>query len=135
MSSASTHSAHPEASRAALWTGWILSGILALLLVSGAVNALIGSAQVVQSMAKFGFPPSFLRISTTIEIVCTLLFLLPRTAALGAILLTAYMGGAVITHARIGDPTWIVPVVIGLLIWVALLLRMPRYHVIRPSRY
>ena len=112
-------------SKAALWTGWILSGLLATFLLSGSVTAFLGSPQVAEGMAKFGFSLSILRPIAALELVCPILYLIPRTAVLGAILLTAYMGGAVVAHARIGDPMWMVPVVFGILVWVALLLRNP----------
>ena len=124
-----------QPSKAALVTGWVLSALPALFLITGGVNAWIGSPQVVAGTAKLGYSTNILHTLGTVEIVCAVLFLIPRTAALGAILLTAYFGGAVASHARIGDPTWPVPVVFGVLIWVALLLRMPRFHIIRPSRY
>ncbi len=122
-------------SKAASITGWVLSALPAVFLISGGVNAWIASPQVVAGTAKLGYSPSILHVLGIIEIVCALLFLVPQTAALGAILLTAYFGGAVASHARVGDPMWPVAVVFGVLIWVALLLRMPRFHVIRPSRY
>ena len=124
-----------QTNKAALWIGWILSILIALFIGSGGVNAWIGSQQVIDGTAKLGYSPSILHVLGTIEIVCALVFLVPQTAALGAILLTGFFGGAVASHARIGDPMWVVPVVFGLLVWVALLLRMPRFHLVRPSRY
>ncbi len=129
------HTTEQRPSKAALYTGWGLSGLLALFLGSGGINAWIASPQVVAGTAKLGYSPSILHALGTVELLCTVLFLIPRIAALGAILLTAYFGGAVASHARLGDPMWVVGVVFGLLVWVALLLRMPRFHIIRPSRY
>lgn len=125
----------PPASKAARTTGWVLSGLVALFIGSGAVNALRGAAFVQEGITRFGFPGSFLTVLGLAELLCVVLFLIPRTAALGAILFTGFFGGAVATHARVGDPAWLVPVFAAVLVWVALLLRDPRFHIIRPSRY
>jgi hypothetical protein len=116
-------------------TGWVLSALIALFIGSGGINALRGAAFVVAGVARFGFPASSLTGLGIAELLCALLFLIPRTAALGAILFTGFFGGAVATHARVGDPTWPIPVVFAILVWVALLLRDSRFHIIRPSRY
>ena len=112
-------------SRAQLWTGWIISAIPGLMLLSGAFTALSGAAMVKEGMAPFGIPQNMILWVGISELLCSVLYLIPRTAAIGAILMTAYMGGAVMTHARVGDPKWIVPVVFGILVWVGLLLRRP----------
>ena len=120
--------------KAARVTGWVLSGLIALFIGSGGINALRGAAFVAAGVARFGYPTSSLTGIGVTELLCVVLFLIPRTAALGAILFTAFFGGAVATHARVGDPTWPIPVVFALLVWVALLLRDPRFHIVRPSR-
>ena len=122
-------------SRAALWAGWILSALISIFIGTGGVNALLNVPMVVQGVGRFGFQPSTLPALGVAELLCAVLFLIPRTAALGCILFTAFFGGAVATHARVGDPAWPLPVVAAVLVWVALLLRDPRFHIIRPSRY
>jgi hypothetical protein len=112
-------------SRAQLWAGWIISAIPGLMLLSGSFTALSGAAMVKEGMAPFGIPLSMIPVVGICELLCSVLYLIPRTAPIGAILMTAYMGGAVMTHARIGDPKWIVPVIFGILVWVGLLLRRP----------
>ena len=112
--------------KAAFYTGWVLTAVPALFLLSGSVTAWLGSAQVVEGTAKFGFAPGFLHILAPIEFVCAVLYLVPRTAVFGALLLTAYLGGAVVSHLRIGDPTWVVPIVFGVIVWAGLLLRRPQ---------
>lgn len=104
-------------------TGWILSAIPALMLLSGAYFALSGAKMVADGMIHNGYPVSLVKQMGVIELVCMALFLIPRTAFYGAILLTAYMGGAVATHLRIGEPQWIVPVIFGVVVWIALTLR------------
>ena len=76
-------------------------------------------------MAPFGFNSSILPILGAVEFLCSVLYLIPRTATVGAILMTAYFGGAVVTHARIGDPKWVFPVLFGMIVWAGLLLRRP----------
>ena len=69
-----------------------------------------------------------------IEAACLILYIIPQTAVLGAILLTAYLGGAVITHARVGEPNWIVPVIVGVVFWLGLWFRDPRVRALAPIR-
>ena len=112
-------------SRASFWTGWVLTAVPGLFLLSGAFTALSGSEMVKQGMAPFGFSPVILPWLGLTELLVSVLLLIPRTAAIGAILFTAYMGGAVATHARVGDPKWVVPVIVGVIVWIGLLLRRP----------
>jgi hypothetical protein len=116
----------PTASKAALWTGWILSALPAAFFISGSVTAWINSPQAVEGMMKLGYSSSIMRPLGLVELICGVLYLIPRTAVLGALLFTAYLGGAVASHARIGDPMWVVPVIVGVIVWVGLLLREPR---------
>ena len=105
-------------SKGQLWTGWIVSLIPGLFLLSGSFTALSRSPVVVQGMAPFGFSPEILPWLGITELLCSVLYLLPWTAPVGAILMSAYMGGAVVAHARVGDPKWVVPVAFGVLVWV-----------------
>jgi hypothetical protein len=107
------------------WTGWVLSALPGLFLLFGAFTALSGSPMVKEGMAPFGFNPVILPYLGITELLCSVLYLIPRTAPIGAILMTAYMGGAVVTHARVGDPMWVVPVIFAVIVWVGLLLRRP----------
>jgi hypothetical protein len=82
---------------------------------------------------KFGYSASALRPLGIIEIACALLFAIPRTSVLGAILVTGYFGGAIATHVRIGDP-FATPLVLGVLVWLGLYLREPRLRPLAPLR-
>jgi uncharacterized membrane protein YphA (DoxX/SURF4 family) len=105
--------------------GWVLSGLLALFLIGvSAVGKFTDFPQKEEMFAKLGFTADTVKAIGIVEIVVTLLFLIPRTAFLGAILLTGYLGGAICTHVRIGDPFYF-PIVLGVLVWVALALRQP----------
>jgi hypothetical protein len=68
------------------------------------------------------------------EVACTIIYLIPRTAVLGAILLTGYFGGATATHVRVGDPSFVGPVVLGVLVWLGLFLRDDRLRALIPLR-
>jgi len=119
----------------ALWIGRVLSGLVVLfLLLDGAIK-LVPLPVVTETMQQLGYPPDLSRLLGVLTIACTLLYLFPRTAVLGAILLTAYMGGAVATHLRIGSPLFthtLFGVDLGLLIWVGLWLRDPRLRALIP---
>ena len=75
-------------------------------------------------MAKLGLPLSLLPAIGTVEILVTILYLIPRTSFLGAILVTGYLGGAILTHLRVSDP-WYFPIIIGVIAWLGLALRQP----------
>ena len=112
-------------SRTMFWAGWVLTLIPGAFLLLGSFTALSRSDMVMKGMAPFGFQPGMLPVLGAVELLCSVLYLVPRTAVVGAILMTAYFGGAVITHARIGDPKWVVPVLFGMVAWAGLLLRRP----------
>lgn len=123
----------PEARRAA--SGWMaragqaVTGLVALFLIADAVMKLLRLPVVLDTMREMGWPASSVVPLGVILLVSTILYLLPRTAVLGAILLTAYLGGAVAAHARLGSPIFthtLFGVYVGALLWSALLLRRPR---------
>jgi uncharacterized membrane protein YphA (DoxX/SURF4 family) len=103
--------------------GWVLSGLLATVLIGLSARSKFteweGKAE---EFAKGGFTPELMFKIGIVEVLCTILFLIPRTAFLGAILLTGYLGGAVCTHVRIGEG-FIPQVIFGIVVWVALGLR------------
>jgi DoxX-like family len=122
-------------SKTKLWTGRALSFLPGLfLLVSGVNLTLIQTQEVRESFAKFGYPASLIAPIGIIEALCAVLYLIPRTSVLGAILLTGYLGGAVATHVRVNDPTFIAPLALGVLLWAGLFLREERLHSLIPIR-
>ena len=129
-----TVSTNSSPSKAAFWTGWVLTAIPSMMLLSGAVFAWMRSPQVVEGTSAVGWNPSLLPVLGTLEFVCVLLFVIPRTAVFGALLLTAYFGGAVATHVRIGQSTWYGAVIMGIVVWAAMLLREPRLRSVLPLR-
>ncbi len=117
-----------------LWAGRILSALPVLLLLFSGVLKLMKPAAVVQGFAHFGYPESLAFSIGILEVACTVVYVIPRTSILGAILLTGYLGGATATHVRIGDPNFVIPVGLGVLVWGGLYLRDDRLHAIIPLR-
>ena len=113
-------------SRSRLWAGRALSAIAVLFLLFDGTIKLLVIPPVVEAFTRLGFPTHLAQGIGTLELACLALYVLPRTAIPGAILLTGFLGGAVVTHVRVGDP-WLshalFPVYVGALLWVGLLLR------------
>lgn len=106
--------------------GWVLSGLLAVMLIGpSAMGKFLHWEGKDQMLEKMGIEAHLLCKIGVVEVVIALLFVIPRTSFIAAILLSAYLGGAVMTHLRIGEPIYM-PIVIGVLVWVALGLREPR---------
>jgi hypothetical protein len=126
----------PLGSQTGLWPGQIISALPALfLLVDGAMK-LVKPAPVVEATVRLGYPESVIVPLGVVLLTCTVVYLIPRTAVLGAILLTGYLGGAVATHVRASD-SWfpiLFPVVIGVLVWGGLYLRDERLRTLLPLR-
>lgn len=107
-------------------TGWVLTALLALMLIGVSAKAKLTAGEgEAKEFARIGFTTDQMFKIGIVEIVITVLFLIPRTSFLGAILLTGYLGGATVTHLRIGEP-FIPPVVFGVIVWVALGLRQSK---------
>ena len=118
-----------------VWAGRAITGLIGVFLFASGINvAFVRSADLAESFAKFGYPPNTLVPIGLSALVASVLYMVPRTAVLGAILLTGYLGGAVATHVRINDPTLVVPVVVGILVWLGLYLRDERLRTLVPLR-
>jgi uncharacterized membrane protein YphA (DoxX/SURF4 family) len=130
-----TSTTSTNVSKKALWAGWIISALPALMLLFSGVMKLMKPAAVVTEFNRLGYTSPRHPVSIGIlEIACTILYLIPRTSVLGAILLTGYLGGAVATHVRIGDPSYFMPIIPGVLFWLGLYLREPRLRPLVPLR-
>jgi hypothetical protein len=119
------------------WTGWIISVLpVAILLMSG-VMKLQKPPEVLEGIAKLGWSEDLLPSLAIVEIGCAVIYLIPPTAVLGAILLAGYLGGAIATHMRVGDPlipSMLVPIVLGVVVWLGVYLREPRLRAVLPWR-
>jgi hypothetical protein len=97
-------------SRGQLWTGRILSGLVSLFLLVDGGCRLAGFAPYVEGLTKFGYSPDLAPLIGITLLICTVLYIIPRTSVLGAILITGYLGGATATQVRVGDPWFLFPV-------------------------
>ena len=110
-------------SKGALWTGRIISGLIVAFMFFDSSLKIFKFAPAVEGTAKLGYPANSLVPMGIALLVSTLLYAIPRTSILGAILLTGYLGGAVATHVHGSDPWFAFPIVLGVLAWGALYLR------------
>jgi hypothetical protein len=123
-----------EPSKGMIWGGRVASALPVLALVGSASMKLSHNAGMVpQFVGKFGYPESTMTPIGVAEILCTILYAVPQTSVLGAILLTGYLGGAVATHVRVGD-VFAPPLVLGILVWVGLYLRDARLRELLPLK-
>jgi DoxX-like family len=122
-------------SKKMLWASYIISAIPVLMLLTSAAAKFVKPAPVVQGFTQqFGFPASYISPIGILELACTVLYLIPRTSVLGAILLTGYLGGATVTHLRVGDPAFVGAVILGIFVWGGLFFREPRVRALIPFR-
>jgi hypothetical protein len=123
-------------SKTMLWAGRILSGLSILFLLMDGIMKLFKPALVVEATVNLGYPENVIVPIGIVLTVSTLLYAIPRTAILGAILLTAYLGGAVATHVRVSEGLFPVtfPIIIGVLIWGGLWLRDDHVRALIPLR-
>ncbi len=124
-------------SKKGLWAGRILSGLVVLFLIPDAIIKFIKPAPVIDAFARLGWPMSTSVTLGILLLLCTALYAIPRTSVLGAVLLTAYLGGAVATHLRVGDPLFshvLFPTYLGIMLWLGLYLREGRLRALIPLR-
>ncbi len=111
------------------WPGVVISGLAALFMAFDGIVKLVPIAPVLEASAKLGIPAGLARTIGVLDLACLLLYVIPRTAPLGAVLLTGYLGGAVAIHVRVGDPLFshvLFPVYVGVMLWLGLWLRDAR---------
>ena len=124
-------------SKKGLWAGRIVSPIPVLFLLVDGVAKLIKPAPVVEETVRLGYSESVISGLGILLLVCTILYAIPHTSVLGAILLTGYLGGAVASNLRVGNPLFshvLFPVYIGILLWGGLYLREDRLRMLIPLR-
>ena len=124
------------ASKGRLWTGRIISALVVLFLLFDGVTKVMKVRAVLDASAQLGYPVStIVGIGITL-LVCTAFYVIPQTSVLGAILLTAYLGGAVATQVRVGNPMFetLFPIIFGALLWAGIFLREGRLGALIPVR-
>jgi hypothetical protein len=120
-------------SKKLVWTGRILSALPVLLLLFSAVLKFMKPPAVTEGFQKLGYPDNTLLPLGFVELICTVLYVIPQTSVLGAILVTAYLGGATATHLRVGEP-FFGPIILGMIAWLGLFLRDRRLRSLLPLR-
>ena len=106
-------------------TGWVLTGLVGLFMIGASgVPKFFDFPGKNEMMDKIGIPLPLLPTLGILEIAVAVIYLIPRTSFLGAILMTGYLGGATFTHLRVGEP-WYFPIIVGVLAWLGLALRQP----------
>ena len=114
-----------------IWGGRVISGLLACLLAMSAAMKLVGGREVIEGFARMRLPESLRVPLGVLELVCVLVYVFPATSVMGAILLTGYVGGTIVTHLRIGEPV-VFQIALGLLVWLGLYLRESRLKSLLP---
>jgi len=122
-------------SKGALWTGRILSGLIVALMIMSGVMKLMMKEDAQKDLDPIGWSVGIMGTIGVIEIACAILYAIPQTAVLGAILLAGYLGGACATSVRVGQyGLGLAPVILGVVAWIALYLREPRLRSLAPIR-
>ena len=117
------------------WIGWGMTGLMMAFLLFDSVSKLVLEQHVVEATTKIGYPSDLIRPLGIICLICTILYAIPRTSILGAILLTGYLGGAIASKVRIEDPLFssvLFGVYFGILVWGGLYLRDERLRALIP---
>lgn len=115
-------------------TGWLLGGLPAALLIAGSPVSILKMPMAMEGMKQYGYPEGAVTPIGISALVSAVLYLVPRTSMLGAILLTGYLGGAVATHVRAGEGSFVIAVVFGIFFWGGLWLRNPALRAQFPLR-
>lgn len=136
FSQPATPTAYGQVSKGRLWTGRVISSLVVLLLLFDSFAHLTMPAPVAEAFARLGFPVTLSFVIGIVGLVCTVLYAIPRTAILGAILLTGYLGGATAVNLRVSDPLFetLFPVMFGAVIWSGLFLRERMLCTLLPVR-
>ena len=117
----------------AAWAGRAISILASLVFLMSAFMKLKGGAELAKGLGHLGLPESMIVPLAILELSCVVIYAFPPTSVLGAVLLTGYLGGAICTHWRVGDP-FLVQFAFGVLVWLGLYLREGRLKALLPLR-
>jgi uncharacterized membrane protein YphA (DoxX/SURF4 family) len=120
-------------SKGMVCTGRVLSGLVSLMFLFSAFMKLKGGPELEEGLTHMGLPVAMVTPLAVLELSCAVLYLIPATSILGAILLAGYMGGAILTHWRVGD-VFVIQIALGVTVWLGLWLREPRLRALLPLR-
>jgi hypothetical protein len=131
------HGSILDSTRTRSRTAYVLTTLAALFLTFDVLMKVLRLRPAVEGTVALGYPEHTVAVIGAIELVCLVLYLVPRTAALGAVVMTAYLGGAVATHVRIDSPLLshtLFPIYVAAILWGGLYLREPRLRALLPLR-
>ncbi|SNR72636.1 DoxX-like family protein [Maribacter sedimenticola] len=114
-----------KVSKGMSWTSYVLQGIVVLMFLMGAITNLMQTEMAVEGAVSMGYPEGSVVYLGVILLIATVLYAIPKTMFIGALLLTAWLGGAVATHIIHGDPmgNTLFPVIFGIVVWASIMLR------------
>jgi len=121
-------------SKPVLWTGRVLTALPILMVLFGSVVKLMKLPGVTEGFVRAGIPVRLMVPVGIIELICVVVYAIPRTAVLGAILMTGLLGAATFANLRFGDPTYPMPAILGMMVWGGLYLRDARLRALMPLR-
>jgi hypothetical protein len=122
-----------DVSKRKMWAGTILTAVVTVILIASAIAKIAGVSKMVDGLTHAGIPRRAIVPIAVLELSCLALYLLPRSAVVGAVLLTGYFGGATVTHI-IGRENFVPPLVIGLWVWGGVYFRVAELRVLLPLR-
>jgi hypothetical protein len=121
-------------SRVKTWTGYVFSALPVLFMLMSSAMKLSRQPMVIEGFAKNGMSAGSVVAIGLVELACVIVYLVPPTSVLGAILVTGYLGGAIMVHVRAGEVAFVVPLLLGVLAWGGLYLRNERIRALLPTR-
>ncbi len=121
-------------SKIRLWTGYVFSALPVLFMTMSSAMKLSHAPMVIQGMAKIGMSVGVVTIIGIVELLCVVIYLVPVTAVLGAVLVTGYLGGAIMVHVSAGEAKFITPLLLGMMAWGGLYMRDERIRALLPLR-
>jgi hypothetical protein len=127
----------PDSTAGRPWTAIVLTALAGVFLTFDTVIKLLRLPPAVEGTVALGYPEHTVAVIGAIELVCLVLYLVPQTAVLGAVLMTGYLGGAIATHVRVGSPLLshtLFPIYVAAMLWGGLYLREPRLRALLPMR-
>jgi hypothetical protein len=123
-----------KSSKVKNWVGYVFSAFPVLLMVMSSAMKLSHATMVIEGFAKDGISAGVVTAIGAVELSCVVLYLVPQTAVLGAVLMTGYLGGAIMVHVRAGEASLIVPLLLGMMAWGGLYMRDERIRSLMPLR-
>ena len=135
MSTVAGHVRAPRRTKGLVWMGRVFTALPILMLLLSATLKLTKQPQMVETFTgRLGYSASALAGIGLLEVACVALYAVPSTAVLGAVLLTGFLGGAIATHVRVGDPSFFIPLFLGVLVWAGIYFRDERLGWLLPLR-